>query len=229
MSDSITSKFSVLSRRSVIQLGLGALAVAIGGVANFGLVSQSHAQTAMSVGDLMKVDTKTEHIMGEADAPVTIIEYSSMTCPHCANHHKNTMPALKEKYVKTGKVRYVVREFPLDRVALAAAALARCAGPEKYFPFITAMYKQQDQWARGSGSPVPRLFKMAKQAGFTKETFNACMRNKEITDHIEKTALKGRTKYGVNATPTLFVNGKMLEAGNSLADIEKAMAPYLDG
>ncbi len=224
-----TSRKTSLSRRSAINLSLGALAVAAGGFVYLGLSSTSIAQTApMSAGpNAMIVNTEHENIKGDANAPVTIIEYSSMTCPHCANHHMNTMPELTEKYIKTGKVRYIIREFPLDRIALAAAALARCAGPDKYFPFITVMYKQQDKWARGPGSPLPRLFKMAQQAGFTKETFNACMSNKKVTDYIEKTALDGHQKFGVKATPTLFVNGKMLESGNSLADIEKAMAPYL--
>lgn len=229
MADSKTSRSGGLTRRNAIGLGLGVLAAAGGALVYFGLSSQSIAQTApMSPGaNAMQVDTKTENILGDLNAPVTIIEYSSMTCPHCATHHQLTMPALKEKYIKTGKVRYVIREFPLDRIAFAASALARCAGPEKYFPFVAALFKQQDKWARGPGSPVPRLFKMAKQAGFNQQTFNACMRNKEVTDHIEKTMETGRTKYGVKSTPTLFVNGKKLEAGNSLADIEKAMAPYL--
>jgi len=231
VADSITFSSGRLSRRSAIGLSLGALAAAGGGLANFVLISNAHAQTAAKSGDggTMEVDAKTENIMGEPNAPVTIIEYSSMTCPHCATHHRVTMPALKEKYIKTGKVRYVLREFPLDTLAFAASALARCAGPEKYFPFVTALYKQQDKWAQGPGSPAPRLFKMAKQAGFNEDSFNACMRNKEVISHIEKSMEIGRSKYSVSSTPTLFVNGKKLEKGNSLADIEKAMAPYLGG
>lgn len=229
MTDSNTPRSGGLSRRNAIGLGLGALAAATGGLANFGLASDAHAQAEKSDDGGMAVDVKTENIMGEPNAPVTIIEYSSMTCPHCATYHRVTMPGLTEKYIKTGKVRYVIREFPLDRIAFAAAALARCAGPEKYFPFITALYKQQDTWARGPGSPVPRLFKMAKQAGFSEESFNSCMRNKEVVSHIEKSLENGKTRYNVRSTPTLFVNGKKLEKGNSLGEIEKAMAPYLGG
>ena len=229
MADSKTPISRGLSRRDAIGLGLGALAAATGGLAIFVLAPDAHAQAAKSDdGVTMEVDVKTENIMGDANAPVTIIEYSSMTCSHCATHHRVTMPGLKEKYIKTGKVRYVIREFPLDQIAFAAAALARCAGPEKYFPFVTALYKQQETWARGPGSPVPRLFKMAKQAGFNKESFNACMRNSKVISHIEKSKEIGQTKYGVRSTPTLFVNGKKLK-GNSLANIEKAMAPYLGG
>ncbi len=229
MADSNTYRSGGLSRRNAIGLGLGALAASAGGLANFVLISDAHAQAAKSgESGAMEVDAKTENIMGEANAPVTIIEYSSMTCSHCATHHRVTMPALKEKYIKTGKVRYVIREFPLDRLAFAAAALARCAGREKYFPFVTALYKQRDKWVTGPGSPVPRLFKMAKQAGFNEQSFNACMRNKEVISHIEKTKETGISEYGVGSTPTLFVNGKKLE-GNSLANIEKAMAPYLGG
>ena len=230
MADSKSTRSGGLSRRNAIGLGLGALAAAGGGIAYYVLNSQSGAEKeAMSTGGgAMAVDAKTENILGEANAPVTIIEYSSMTCPHCATHHRVTMPGLTEKYIKTGKVRYVIREFPLDQLAFAASALARCAGREKYFPFVTALYKQQDKWVRGEGSPVPRLFKMAKQAGFNEESFNACLRDKEVVSHIEKSKATGQSIYGVRSTPTLFVNGKKLE-GNGLAAIEKAMAPYLGG
>jgi protein-disulfide isomerase len=137
---------------------------------------------------------------------------------------------LKEKYIKTGKVRYIIRPYPLDRIAFAAAALARCAGQDKYFAFTDALYKQQETWAQGEGSPAPRLFNMAKQAGFTQETFNACMRNKKVIDHIESTRIRGKEKFGVESTPTLFINGKKLDSRtNSLSDIETAMEPYLKG
>ena len=231
MADSKTPQSGGLSRRNAIGLGLGALAAAGGGIVYYLLNSDSGTEmAAMSVGgDTMAVDPKKENILGDANAPVTIIEYSSMTCPHCANHHRYIMPDLTEKYIKTGKVRYIIREFPLDRLAFAASALARCVEPEKYFPFVTALYRQQDTWARGEGSPVPRLFKIAKQAGFSEESFNACLRNKEVISHIEKSKQTGDIKYGVRSTPTLFVNGKKLETGNSLAEIEKAMAPFLGG
>lgn len=230
MSDLKLRNVNGLSRRRAVGLGLGAFAAAAGGVPYF-LLSEDNgrvlAQEALDLEKFMKPGALPENVMGKEDAPVTIVEYSSLTCPHCANFHQQTVPDLKEKYVKTGKVRYIIREFPLDRLAFAAAALARCAGEDKFFPFISALYKQQATWARGEGNPAPRLFNMAKQAGFTQDSFNACMQNKEVIDYIEETRKRGAEDFGVSSTPTIFVNGKKVEGGNSLADLEKAMEPYL--
>ncbi len=234
MADSKSSKRTGLSRRNTI-MGLGAL-VAAGAGGTYYVMAQSsqkpmssdHSGT-MSKVDVMAVDPENDNIIGDVNAPITLVEYSSMTCPHCANFHQLTVPGLKKKYIDTGKVRYVIREFPLDRIAFAAAALARCAGKQKFFPFVEMLFRQQDSWVRGPGSPAPRLFKMAKQAGFDEKFFNECMRNKDVSDRIEKVLAKGRDEYQVNSTPTLFINGKKVEGGNSLADLEKAMEPYLKG
>ncbi len=221
-----------MSRRHAVGLGLGAFAVAAAGVPSFllsGHTDRAWAGPEEDLANFLKPGPLPENAIGPEDAPVTVVEYSSLTCPHCATFHQQTVPGLKEKYVKTGKVRYIIREFPLDRIAFAASALARCAGPDKFFPFMEALYKNQDTWARGNGNPAERLFKMAQQAGFTKETFNECLRNKEVIDHIEATRKRGNEEFGVSSTPTIFVNGKKLEGGNSLSNIEKAMEPFLGG
>lgn len=233
VSNSSKSQESAPTRRNALWLGLGALAVAGGGSAIYMLNGESIGSTPAIAADDnskdMKINTETDNIMGSADAPVTIVEYSSLTCPHCANFHQMTVPGMKEKYVKTGKVRYIIREFPLDQLAFAAAAIARCADKEKFFPFVTALYKSQSNWAKGDGSAAQKLFDMAKQVGFTQEKFNACLGNKEVIEHISESRRQGSEDFGVNATPTIFINGKKLEGGNSLADIEKAMEPYLKG
>lgn len=232
MSDSKTSNSADLSRRNTLIMGLGALVVAGTGDA-YDVLAQSSkkpmSSDQMSKVDVMAVDPKNDNIVGDVNAPITLVEYSSMTCPHCANFHQLTVPELKKKYIDTGKVRYVIREFPLDRVAFAAAALARCAGEKKFFPFVELLFSQQERWVRGPGSPAPRLFKMAKQAGFDQDSFNACMRNKDVSDRIEKVMAKGRDEHKVTSTPTLFLNGIKLEGENSLAEIEKAMEPFLKG
>ncbi len=173
--------------------------------------------------ELMEAGPLPENMIGEATAPNTIIEYSSMTCPHCARFHKDIVPDIKSKYVKTGQVRYILREFPLDNLAFAAFMLARCAGPEKFFPFVSALYAKQNEWAFGEGDAVERLFKMAKQAGFTKESFETCLKDQKLLDGIAEIRKRANEKYGVSSTPTLFVNGKMLKGASSIADIEKLM------
>lgn len=230
MSEMNSGIASRLSRRTALGLGLGTFVAAAGGLPYHVFLlegDRAHAQEQVDLEEFMKPGDMPENEMGEKDAPVTIVEYSSLTCPHCAHFHKTTVPDLKEKYIKTGKVRYIIREFPLDRLAFAAAAIVRCAGPEKFFPFTEVLYKQQQNWAQGEGNPAQRLFNMAKQAGFTQETFNECIRNQEVIDHINKTQKRGNKEFGVGSTPTLFVNGKKLDGGNSLADLEKAMEPYL--
>jgi protein-disulfide isomerase len=213
-------------------MGLGALVVAGAGGANYVMAQSSQKPMSsdnMSKIDAMGVDPKNDNIIGDFNAPITVVEYASMTCSHCANFHQLTYPELKKKYIDTGKVRLVFREFPLDRIAFAAAALARCAGEKKFFPFVDMLFRTQDKWVKGPGSPAPRLLSMAKQAGFDEKSFNECMRNKDVSDRIEKVMSTGREKHQVSSTPTLFVNGKKVEGGNSLADLEKAMEPYLKG
>src|SRR5690242_13662638 len=122
-------------------------------------------------------------VQGKADAPVTIIEYASMTCPHCANFHKGTYPALKEKYIDTGKVRFIFREFPLDELAVAASMLARCAGsPEKSMAMIDVLFASQDKWA--VRQPIPVLKQIAKQAGITEKAFDDCLKDQKLYDNI---------------------------------------------
>ena len=146
--------------------------------------------------------------MGDDKAPVTVIEYASMTCPHCAHFQETTFPELKKRYIDTGKVRYIFREFPLDNLAAAAFMLARCAGKDdknKYFALIDTLFRQQRQWA--VEKPIPPLLAIAKQAGFTEKTFNACLANQKVLDGIESVRMRAVDKFKVQSTPTFFING----------------------
>ncbi len=163
--------------------------------------------------------------LGKPDAKVTIIEYASLTCGHCATFHRDTWPALKSKYIDTGKVRFVLREFPLDPLATAGFMLARCNGNDKYYPMTDLLFAQQRNWAF-TDKPVDALSSLVKQAGFTQESFEACLKRQDIYDAV--TVVKdGGAKAGVDSTPTFFINGQKRSGALSIAEFEKIIEPLL--
>jgi protein-disulfide isomerase len=167
----------------------------------------------------------SDQVLGAAEAPVTVIEYASMTCPHCAHFSETTFPEFKKRYIDTGKVRFIFREFPLDPLAAAGSMLARCAGDGKYFPMVETLFHEQKTWA--VQKPLPPLLAIAKQAGFTQQSFEQCLANQKLLEDIEKTREIASNKFGVNSTPTFFINGKKQSGALSLEDLEKQIQPYL--
>jgi protein-disulfide isomerase len=210
------------TRRRILGGSLALAAIAAGSLAIPGFSVQP-AFADPSEKELMADGPLPENSLGEATAPNTIIEYSSMTCPHCARLHKDVLPDLKSKYVDTGKVRYIIREFPLDNLAFAAFMVARCAGPEKYFPVVEMLYANQDEWAFGEGDAVERLYKMAQQAGFSREEYEKCLKDQKLLDGIAAVRQRASEKLGVSSTPTLFVNGQKLKGATTLEDVEKLL------
>ena len=175
--------------------------------------------------ELMRPGALPDLVLGKADAPVTIIEYASMTCPHCANFHKTTYPALKTKYIETGKVRFIFREFPLDDLAVAASMLARCAGAEKSMALIDVLFASQDKWA--TRDPIPALLQIAKQAGFTQASFDTCLKDQKLYNDILAVRERGSKEFKVESTPTLFVNGKLQKGGATIEELDKLIQPLL--
>jgi protein-disulfide isomerase len=163
--------------------------------------------------------------MGSPTAPVTIIEYASMTCPHCAAFAVNTFPKLKEKYIDTGKVKYIMREYPLDQLAAAAFMLARCAGPEKYYPLIETLFAQQQKWA--VKEPIPPLLAIVKQAGFTQQSFDACVNDKDLLTKVQQMRNRGKEKFKVEATPTFYINGERYSGALAIEDLDKAITALI--
>ena len=158
-----------------------------------------------------------EKVLGEADAPVTIVEYASMTCGHCANFHKNTLPAIKEKYIDTGKVRLIFREFPFDPRAEAGFMLARCSD-DKYFAMVDTLFRQQDNWARAEDA-VGALSQLSKLAGFSQESFEACLTDQKLLDDIRAVRTRGAEEFGVDSTPTFFINGNKYAGSMSVDEM----------
>lgn len=204
-------------------------AVIAAGVSVFSVLTPAiQAQAAPILEELMKPGPLGDISEGSEDAPVTIIEYASLTCPHCASFHNNIYPQLKEKYIDTGKVRLVMREFPLDRVALAASMVARCADKSQYFPIIGILFKQQSSWAQ-SKDPASELFKIAKLAGFTEDKFNKCINDKEIAQGIIDVKTTATEKFEVRSTPTFFINGEKVNGPSNFDDFEKLILPLIEG
>lgn len=173
------------------------------------------AQGDVDMAEVLKPGPLPEMAIGEENAPVTIVEYMSMTCPHCATFHNNTFDEIKKNYVDTGKARFIIREFPFDPRAAAAFMLARCnptkpedaSTPAQYFPMVSMLMKQQEAWA-GAQDGRAALLQMSKLAGFSQETFQACLTNQKLLDDVNATMKRGADEFGVNSTPTFLINGK---------------------
>ncbi|WP_310621063.1 DsbA family protein [Flexibacterium corallicola] len=158
--------------------------------------------------------------LGSEDAPVTVVEYASMTCSHCASFHNNTFKAFKEKYIDTGKVRFIFREFPLDNTAAAASMLARCAPKDKYFDVTGLMFEEQKKWAFTS-DPYGALINLGKQIGFTEKQVKDCLSDQTILNGIVSVRDVAANKLGVQSTPTFFINGERVPGALSLEELSE--------
>jgi protein-disulfide isomerase len=214
----------------VVVLGLGYLAYT-----QFG----ASAEAELASADVMTADSALEKellvpgplgdmTMGKKDAPVVVIEYSSMTCPHCADFNSQTFPELKKTYIDTGKVYFISRPFPFDSAATAAFMLAFCAGPERYFGFIDVLFEQQRQWVLAK-DPMAALEKIARQGGFSNEQFQQCMKNGKVFDHISKVAKRAAEKFEVRSTPTFFINGQMAQGFMTWSQFQPLIEKALKG
>lgn len=179
-------------------------------------VSAPDAQGTVDVAKLMEPGPLPEKSVGSEDAPITIVEYASTTCGHCGNFHRNTYPALKEKYIDTGKARLVLREFPFDPRAEAGFMLARCAD-DKYFAMADVLFKQQDAWV-GVENAREALLKIARLAGFSQESFEACLTNQKLLEDVRAVKDRGAKEFGVDSTPTFFINGKKYAGAMSIGE-----------
>jgi protein-disulfide isomerase len=157
------------------------------------------------------VDTSSvvEMAMGEADAPVTVIEYASFTCPHCATFHAQVLPELKADYVETGQVRFVHREVYFDRYGLWAGMVARCGGPERYFGIADLIYERQREWTRGEPTDVvDNLRRIGKTAGLTEERLDACLSDADKAETLVAWYRQNAEADGIDATPSFVIDGR---------------------
>jgi protein-disulfide isomerase len=220
-----------ISRRTVLSSLAAVPAVALLAACsdNTGAVTPANAaeapqpQGTVDMAKLLQPGALPDEVMGKADAPVTMVEYASMTCTHCAHFANTTFPELKAKYIDTGKVRYILREFPFDPRAEAAFMLARCS-KDNYFPMVEVLFKQQENWAPVQDAKTA-LLQIAKLAGFSQESFEACLTDQKLLDDVRAVQKRGADEFGVDSTPSFFINGKMYKGAMSIED----MSAIIDG
>ena len=187
-----------MKRRNIL-IGTSSLALLLGSGAFAGAWAQQLAE-AVEIGP-------DERVIGDPEAPVTIVEYASMTCPHCANFHDAVYPGLKENWIDTGKAKMVFRHFPLDGLALRASALAECMDGVRFFGFLDILFKTQQQWATAE-DPLAALQGLAKQAGLDEAASEACLNDDATLTKILEQRKDGSDKYDINSTPSFLVNGE---------------------
>ena len=189
--------------------------------------SQAHAGKAQTLALLAKPPALPDMALGKDKAPVTIVEYSSLTCPHCAAFEENVFPMLRSKYIDTGKVRFVSREFPLELKAAAAAMLARCiAGSDasRYFDAVTMLFKQQDAVIEHT---VDTLNDIGGHFGMSAQDIDACEKNQAQLDKLSADQKFAFDQLKVDATPTFFINGEMSKGSMSFEELDKRLAGLL--
>lgn len=184
------------------------------------------APDKVDVMDLMAPGSLPEISLGEANAPVTIVEYHSMTCPHCAHFEETVLPTLEDKYVKTGQARIIFRAFPLNQLDAVAFMMLRCQPADKYIANMKQLYKEQKDWAF-TDHPKEAITAEAKKIGFTQESFEACLKNQSIWDGLTAVAKKADETFKVDGTPTFFFNGVREGSIASVEELEQKIAPFL--
>jgi protein-disulfide isomerase len=158
-----------------------------------------------------------ERGVGLPEAPVTVVEYASATCPHCAQFHIHVLPRILRTYVDAGKVRWIFREFPLDSLAMAAFMMARCLPPDRYFPAIGLLFERQKEWAAAETDARQSLFGVASALGLDQKGFDACLRRKDLAEGIYAVAKTGHAEFKVKSTPTFFINGRLVRGVQDFA------------
>lgn len=179
-----------------------------------------------TTADIMQPGPLPEMSLGRADAPVTIIKYASLTCPHCRAFHQKVFPELKRAYIDTGKVRFIMREFPIGKQSGSATVALRCAKPEKYFDLYGKFMAQQASWVSQEVRLDP-IFTVAKQVGMTRAEFDACFQNQVMIEALKQVKERGRT-LGIIGTPNFFVQGKLVKSVLSMDEIRSLVEPHLN-
>jgi len=237
-----------LHRRTVLSLLAVSGAALVAGCSDSGDTAQAQAQTpapattdagttgsttaaaeapasegSVDMAKLLEPGALPDIVLGNADAPVTIVEYASMTCPHCASFHEQTLPEIKTKYIDTGKAKLILREFPFDPRAEAGFMLARCS-KDRYYAMVDVLFKQQRNWAAVQNAK-DALLQISRLAGFSQESFEACLTDQKLLEDVRAVQKRGADEFNITSTPTFFINGNTYKGALSVEE----MSAIIDG
>jgi protein-disulfide isomerase len=211
------------TRRETMILAAAASAVSLSGLSSAQAAEGDMVDTAKLMAPAGGLVDKVE---GNPDAPVTVIEYASPTCPHCAAFHNTVYEPFKAAYIDTGKVKFIVRPFARNALDAAIFLLAEAAGEENYHTLIATYFKTQTEWGT-SETPRDAIFAVAQQLGFTEESFSAALTNQEVFTAIEAQREQALDEFGLTGTPTFYVNGKTLSGGKTLEQLAAEIDPLV--
>ena len=189
------------------------------------LTFQSDTQAMIAISN--NNNAMEEMVLGNEKAQITVIEYASLGCPHCAQFHLGTYQDVKKNYIDTGKIKFIFRDFPLGTPALAASMIARCSGSAKYFGMIDIFYRGQKQWSQAE-NPRDALKKIARFGGMSANDVDECLQNQELLDYIQNTAQNGLEKYKIESTPSFIIDGETHSGGLPYLDFKKLLDKALN-
>lgn len=237
MTHTIYSRTKTVTRKA---LKMGTLLAFAGFLSACGSGEDSTSSTSHSETGAAQASTTTapvdapeiamgDMILGNSESPVTVIEYASMTCSHCASFHKHTYPRLKENYIYTGKIQFVFREFPLDTYALEASIMARCAGEDRYFDLVSGLFERQEEWIlpRTASKIRAAMRRVGADLGVTEEMNEICQDNEAVQKRIAAKRNEAVNRYKVTGTPALVINGKLFEQGVSYNNVARHIEELL--
>ena len=172
--------------------------------------------------------TDDDFVIGSKDAPITIIEYSSLSCIHCANFHNNTLPQIKEEYIDTGKVRFIFRDFPLNMPALVGSMILRCVPSEMRYDYMNVLFYLRNNWViSDNAKSTKELYKIMQSGGMTKEEFDICLKNDQLGDKIIKERMDAQKKFSIQSTPSFIVNGVLVSGEKSIKEFRQIIDQIL--
>ena len=196
-------------------------------IATLALIALLTVAGAARAAPLSTEEALKDRILGDPAAKVTILEFASMTCPHCATFHTDTLPELKSKYIDTGKVNLIMRDFPFDRVGLAAAMMARCAPANRYHRFVDVLFETQAQWA-SDPDPIGALQRIGQVGGLPPEDFEACLGNEELMNGIIQGRLDAVNEFDINSTPTFIIGDRVIKGAQPFEAFDEVLKGLTD-